>query len=173
MPAHHDVRSSDIFTRRLHGTLATTAEQGQGLADLLLTPGVGARTVQSLAMVAEIVRARPTGFRTPPPHWRMAAGPSPLPGAAQSLRRDGRVLKTGIQKARRLATQKRCKRSSALITRRVCLNAQHGALLSSLCCQGRAASALDGRSVFGWEADLMPGSKARPDLPNSTDHVTQ
>jgi uncharacterized protein len=65
MPARHDVRSSDVFTRRLHGTLAAVAERGPlDFPDLLLTPGVGARTVQSLAMVAEVVhgsisRSRP------------------------------------------------------------------------------------------------------------------
>src|SRR4051794_30694343 len=56
MPAHHDVRSSDVFTRRLRGTLAAAAERGPvDFPELLLTPGVGARTVQSLAMVAEVV----------------------------------------------------------------------------------------------------------------------
>src|ERR1700710_404060 len=45
MPAHHDVRSSDVFTRRLHGTLAAAAERGPAdFPELLLTPGVGART---------------------------------------------------------------------------------------------------------------------------------
>jgi hypothetical protein len=33
--------------------------------DLLLTPGVGARTVRSLAMVAEIVHGAPYRFRDP------------------------------------------------------------------------------------------------------------
>src|SRR5437868_11510765 len=48
MPAHHDVRSSDVFIRRLHGTLSAAPERGPAdLSDLLLTPGVGARTVQS------------------------------------------------------------------------------------------------------------------------------
>src|ERR1700674_97925 len=60
MPAHHDVRSSDVFTRRLHGTLAAAAERGPvDFPDLLLTPGVGARTVRSLAMVAEVVHGSP------------------------------------------------------------------------------------------------------------------
>ena len=75
MPAHHDVRSSDIFTRRLHGTLAAAAERGPvDFPDLLLTPGVGARTVRSLAMVAEVVHGPPTGFGTRRgSHWRTAA----------------------------------------------------------------------------------------------------
>ena len=32
MPAHHDVRSSDVFTRRLHGTLAAAAERGPSIS---------------------------------------------------------------------------------------------------------------------------------------------
>jgi len=66
MPAHHDVRSSDVFTRRLHGTLAAAAERGpKDFPELLLTPGVGARTVQSLAMVAEVVHGAPYRFSDP------------------------------------------------------------------------------------------------------------
>ena len=66
MPAHHDVRSSDVFTRRLHGTLAAAAERGPvDFPELLLTPGVGARTVQSLAMVAEVVHGAPYRFQDP------------------------------------------------------------------------------------------------------------
>ena len=75
MPAHHDVRASDVFTRRLHGTLAAAAERGPvDFPELLLTPGVGARTVQSLAMVAEVVHGAPYRFRTRrASRWRMAA----------------------------------------------------------------------------------------------------
>jgi hypothetical protein len=40
MPAHHDVRSSDVFARRLHGTLAAAADRGLvDFPELLLTPG--------------------------------------------------------------------------------------------------------------------------------------
>jgi hypothetical protein len=66
MPAHHDVRSSDVFTRRLHGTLAVAAERGPAaFPDMLLMPGVGARTVRSLAMAAEVVHGAPYRFRHP------------------------------------------------------------------------------------------------------------
>ena len=58
MPAHHEVRSSDVFTRRLHGTFAAA-----DFPDLLLTPGVGTRTLRSLAMVAEFVHGVPYRFR--------------------------------------------------------------------------------------------------------------
>jgi hypothetical protein len=44
LPAHHDVRASDVHLRRLHGNLAAAAERGPtDFPDLLLTPGVGAR----------------------------------------------------------------------------------------------------------------------------------
>src|SRR5512138_3820331 len=66
MPAHHDVRSSDVFSRRLHGTLSAAAERGPvDFPELLLSPGVGLRTVRSLAMVAEIVHGAPYRFRDP------------------------------------------------------------------------------------------------------------
>lgn len=42
------------------GTLAAAAERGPvDFPELLLTPGVGARTVRSLAMVAEVVHGAP------------------------------------------------------------------------------------------------------------------
>jgi hypothetical protein len=60
------VRSSDVFTGRLHATLAAAAERGPvDFPELLLTPGVGARTVRSLAMVAEVVHEAPYRFRDP------------------------------------------------------------------------------------------------------------
>src|SRR5262245_51545742 len=60
MPSHHDVRAGDVNMRRLHATLAAAADAGpKDFAELLLTPGVGARTVRSLAMVAEIVHGAP------------------------------------------------------------------------------------------------------------------
>jgi hypothetical protein len=66
MPAHHDVRPGDVHTRRLHGTLAAAAERGPtDFAELLLVPGVGARTVESLAMVAEVVHGAPCRFSDP------------------------------------------------------------------------------------------------------------
>jgi hypothetical protein len=41
---HDHVRSSDVFTRRLHATLAAAERGPLDFPELLLTPGVGART---------------------------------------------------------------------------------------------------------------------------------
>ncbi len=66
MPSRHEVLGSDIVLRRLHGALAAAAERGpQDYADLLLTPGVGARTVAALALVAEVVHGTPSRFSDP------------------------------------------------------------------------------------------------------------
>src|SRR5215469_13701196 len=63
MPAHHDVRAGDIVAKRLYGNLAAAADRGPtDFAELLLTPGVGARTVRALAMVAETVHGAPYRF---------------------------------------------------------------------------------------------------------------
>lgn len=66
LPEHHDVRPGDVVMRRLHATLAAAAERGpKDFEALLLTPGVGARTVESLALVAEVVHGAPCRFSDP------------------------------------------------------------------------------------------------------------
>ena len=84
MPAHHDVRPSDVLLRRLRGTLAAAAERAPiDFADLLMTPGLGARTVEALAAVAEVVHGAPCRF-TDPARFALAHGgkdghPFPVP----------------------------------------------------------------------------------------------
>ena len=84
MPAHHDVRRSDVVLRRLHGALAAAAERGpKDFEDVLMTPGVGARTIASLAAVAEVVYGTPSRF-TDPARFALAHGgkdghPFPVP----------------------------------------------------------------------------------------------
>ena len=66
MPMHHEVRPENIIERRLHGALAAASDSGpKDFADLLLVPGVGARTVRALAMVAEVVHGAPCRFTDP------------------------------------------------------------------------------------------------------------
>src|ERR1700716_1313842 len=103
MPAHHDVRASDVLTRRLHGTLAAAAERGPvDFPELLLTPGVGARTVRSLAMVAEVVHGAPYRFRDPA-RFSLAHGGKdrhPYPVPIKVYDETIRVLKSAVQGAK-------------------------------------------------------------------------
>jgi hypothetical protein len=103
MPAHHDVRASDVIVRRLHGTLAAAAERGpKDFPDLLLTPGVGARTVEALAMVAEVVHGAPCRFADPA-RFSFAHGGKdrhPFPVPIKVYDETIRVLKSAVRKAK-------------------------------------------------------------------------
>jgi len=66
MPARHAVRAADIQLPRLHANLAAAAELGpETFPELLSTPGVGARTMEALALVAEVVHGAPARFSDP------------------------------------------------------------------------------------------------------------
>jgi hypothetical protein len=74
MPRRHDVRSGDVRMTRLRGALAAAAERGpQEFEDLLMTPGVGARTVEALALASEIIYGTPCRF-SDPARFSMAHG---------------------------------------------------------------------------------------------------
>jgi uncharacterized protein len=165
MPARHDVRSSDVFTHRLHGTLAAAAERGPvDFAELLLTPGVGARTVQSLAMVAEVVHGAPYRFQDPARFSLAHGGKDRHPYAVPIKVYDEtiRVLKMAVQKAKlgrneEIQALKRLDAQARLLERTA-----RGPSLETFITMERSRSAsFDGRSVFGWENDRAPAAKGR------------
>ena len=103
LPAHHEVRASDVVLRRLHAALAAAADRGpKDFTDLLLTPGVGARTVAALAFVAEVLHGAPARF-SDPARFSLAHGgkdghpfPVPLKVYDQTIR----VLKDAVGRAK-------------------------------------------------------------------------
>ena len=103
MPAHHDVKAKDVMLRRLHGALAAAAESGpRDFSELLLVPGVGARTVHSLAMVAEIVHGTPCRFADPA-RFSLAHGGKdrhPYPVPTRVLDQTIAVLKSAVASAK-------------------------------------------------------------------------
>ena len=155
MPAHHDVRRSDVFERRLHGTLAAAAEHGPvDFPELLLVPGVGARTVQALAMVAEIVHGAPYRF-TDPARFSFTHGGKdrhPFPVPLRVYDQTIHVLKSAVQKAKLgreevLGALKRLDDQARQLERTV-----SGPSVDALIGEERQRSAsFGGRSVFGWE----------------------
>jgi hypothetical protein len=165
MPAHHDVRSSDVFSRRLHGTLAAAAARGANdFPELLLTPGIGARSLQALAMVAEVVHGTPYRFQDPARFSLAHGGKDRHPYAVPIKVYDEtiRVLKSAVQKAKlgpsaQLEALKRLDAQARRLERTA-----SGPSLESFIAGERAGSvALDGRSVFGWEKDLTRASHKR------------
>ncbi len=66
MPRHHDVRAENVDLKRLGAVLAVAYERDlKSFADLLLVQNLGPRTLQTLAMVAEVVHGTPVRFSDP------------------------------------------------------------------------------------------------------------
>src|SRR5437763_3174379 len=66
MPQHHDVRPENVDLKRLGAVLAVAYDRElSGFADLLLVENLGPRTLQTLAMVAELIHGTPVRFSDP------------------------------------------------------------------------------------------------------------
>jgi hypothetical protein len=163
MPAHHEVRGTDVVARRLHASLAAAADRAPAdFAELLLTPGVGARTVRAIAMVAEVVHGTPCRF-TDPARFSFAHGGKdghPFPVPLKVFDETIRVVKSAVHKARlgageELAALRRLDDQARLVE-------QHasGPSVEALIAEERTDSwRYGGRTVFG-EA-RRPASRAQ------------
>jgi hypothetical protein len=102
MPARHDVRLSDVLLHRLRATLAVAADcEPRDFAELLLVPGVGARTIFALAMVSEVVHGVPCRF-SDPARFSLAHGGKdghPFPVPLKVYDETIRVMRTAIDRA--------------------------------------------------------------------------
>lgn len=154
MPAHHDVRAEDIVPRRLRGVLAAAAEQGpKDFPELLLTPGVGARTVRALALAAEVIHGAPSRF-TDPARYSIAHGgkdghpfPVPLTVYDQTIR----VLRGAVDTAKlgnddRLAAIKKLDQQSRVLERVASGQMGFDELVAK---ERRESHLVGGRTVFG------------------------
>jgi uncharacterized protein len=168
MPAHHDVRPSDVLAPRLHATFAAAANRGPAdFAELLLVPGVGARTVRALAMVAEVVHGAPYRF-TDPARFSFAHGGKdrhPFPVPLKVYDETISVMRAAVQKAKlgqddKLAALKRLDDEARRVERRAA-----GPTVPEVIAEERRLShAFGGRSVFGWEPapEIPRASLERP-----------
>ncbi|NEJ69779.1 DUF763 domain-containing protein [Rhizobium phaseoli] len=155
MPAHHDVRESDVIMRRLHGNLAAAADRGPAdFEQLLLVPGVGARTVNALALVAEVVHGAPCRF-SDPARFSIAHGGKdrhPFPVPLKVYDETIGVMKSAVQKGRlgreeELQALKRLDDQSRQMERYV----TGPDLKEIIAGEFRQSADFGGRSVFGWE----------------------
>jgi uncharacterized protein len=165
MPAHHDVRPEDVVAHRLHGNLAAAADRGPAdFSELLLTPGVGARTVRALAMVAEVVHGAPCRF-SDPGRFSFAHGGKdrhPFPVPLKVLDETIKVWKSAVQKAKlgrdeELGALRRLDDQARALERHAT-----GPAVDELIGDERQRShSYGGRSVFGWEQP--PASRPQAD----------
>lgn len=165
MPAHHDVRESDVVMHRLHGNIAAAADRGPtDFAELLLVPGVGARTVRALALVAEVVHGAPCRF-SDPGRFSLAHGGKdrhPFPVPLKVYDETIGVLKSAVQKAKlgrdeEIGALRRLDDQSRQVERYV----TGPSLKEIVAGEFDQSHLLGGRSVFGWEAPPDTASAER------------
>jgi hypothetical protein len=164
LPGHHEVRADDVVLRRLHGALAAAAARGPAdFEELLLTPGVGARTVLSLALAAEVIHGTPCRF-TDPARFSLAHGGKdghPFPVPLRVYDRTLHVLRQAVDRARLGDDDRReAVRRLDAEARRLEASAEGPALDAFLAAERAASPGYGGRSVFGPAdgATKLPGA---------------
>lgn len=103
MPSHHDVRAEDVNLKRLGATLTLAREmQPENFEELLLLKGVGPRTMQSLALVSEVIHGAPARF-IDPARFSFAHGGKdghPFPVPVKVYDETLEILRSGIEKSK-------------------------------------------------------------------------
>ena len=153
MPDHHEVRAENINLKRLGAVLAVAYERDlHDFAELLLLENLGPRTLQSLALIAEVVHGAPSRF-SDPARFSFAHGgkdrhpfPVPLKTYDESLN----FLRTSLDAAKVGDKEKadgfsRLERFSRAVETQLQAEANFDAVLAH---ENAISPSLDGRSVF-------------------------
>ncbi|MDP9338957.1 MAG: DUF763 domain-containing protein [Acidobacteriota bacterium] len=153
MPAHHDVRVEDVDLKRMGAILAVAYERElRDFASLLLLENLGPRTLQSLALIAEVIHGAPSRF-SDPARFSFALGGKdrhPFPVPLKTYDESIGVLRRGLQSAKLGNTEKvdGFKRLDRFV-RGVEETFQPSAHFAKVVAHEHAISAsLEGRSVF-------------------------
>jgi hypothetical protein len=109
LPAHHPISGNDISANYLKKILLKTYEQPPAdFVELLLTPGVGPKTIRALALVAEVIYGAPLSFRDPVTYTFAHGGKDgyPYPVNPSDYDRSLFYLEKGIREAKLGQTEK-------------------------------------------------------------------
>jgi hypothetical protein len=176
MPARHDVRAADIDLKRLGAVLAAAYEREfRDFAGLLLLENLGPRTLQSLALVAEVVHGAPTCFDDPA-RFSFAHGGKdghPFPVPLRTYDQSIAVLRAALDRARmgdpdKLEGMRRLERFTRAIEARCRPEANFDAAMAH---ERRISASLDGRTVTsgrGAPGGRAPAPGARATAPSAT-----
>jgi len=103
LPNHHDVRIKDVNMKRLGAMLWVAHEnKPEDFEELLMLKGMGPRTIQSVALVSEIIYGTPTRFDDPA-RFSFAHGGKdghPFPVPVKVFDETITTLQTAIQRAK-------------------------------------------------------------------------
>jgi uncharacterized protein len=165
-PAHHDVRPENLDLKRLGAVLATAYERDlRDFASLLLVEKLGPRTLQSLALIAEVVHGAPTRF-SDPARFSFALGGKdrhPFPVPLRTYDESIAVLRTALDAARmgdpdKLDGFARLERFVRAIEERCSPEADFAATVSH---ERAISKQLGGRSVFDDRGKKSKGPENR------------
>lgn len=164
MPSHHDVRAKDVNLKRLGSVLALAHEKElRDFESLLLLEGVGPRTIQSLALVSEVIHGTPSRF-TDPARFSFAHGGKdghPFPVPTKVYDETINILRTSVEKAKIGDTDKQeAIKSLTLIAQRMEKGFEPDAgSFDKVIAKERAESyKYGGRTVFGKSKPPRPAS---------------
>ena len=165
LPSHHDVRAKDVDLKRLGAVLAVSHDQQlRDFASLLLVENLGPRTLQSLALIAEVIHGTPTRFADPArfsfAHGGKDAHPFPVP--LKTYDESIAVLRRGLDAARvgdteKIDGMKRLEKFVRAIEQSYSPEADFDAVLAH---EHAISKSLDGRTVF----DDRPSKPSRGQL---------
>jgi hypothetical protein len=103
LPSHHDVRGEDVDLRRLGAILWLAHDRRPAdFEELVLLEGLGPRTLQSLALVSEVLYGTPSRFRDPA-RFAFAHGGKdghPFPVPVKVYDETIGILQTAVQRAK-------------------------------------------------------------------------
>ncbi|WP_147644978.1 DUF763 domain-containing protein, partial [Treponema pectinovorum] len=103
MPARHELKAQDVDLKKLGAVLATAYESdNKNFESLLLTQGLGARTLQSLTLVSEVIFGTPSRF-TDPARFSFAHGGKdghPFPVPTKIYDESIRILSDAIEESK-------------------------------------------------------------------------
>lgn len=103
MPTHNDVRAKDVDLKRLRSILWLAQEKAPAdFENLLLLQGLGPRTLQSLALVSEVIHGTPSRFSDPARFSFAHGGKGGRPFAVPTTVYDETIqtLKTSVERAK-------------------------------------------------------------------------
>ncbi len=171
MPAHHDVRAENVDLKRLGAILAVAYEREfHDFASFLLMEHLGPRTLQTLALIAEVVHGAPARF-SDPARFSFALGgkdrhPFPVPlktydESIAALRRALDAAKLGDPD--KLESFARLDRFVRNTERRYQPQANFDAVIAH---EHAISPSLDGRSVFDDRKPRRPRSAQLPLFPS-------
>src|SRR2546422_2724347 len=153
MPDHHEVRAENIDLKRLGAVLAVAYERDlHQFAELLLLENLGPRTLQSLALIAEVVHGAPSHF-SDPARFSFAHGGKdrhPFPIPLKTYDETLNCLRTSLDKAKlgdkdKLYGFRRLDRFVHAVETQIKPEANFDAVIAH---ENAISRSLDGRSVF-------------------------